>query len=328
MERYINPYTDYGFKRLFGTEENKALLISFLNAMIYNEEGVITDVTYSNIEQLGDNKDRRNCYFDVYCYMRDGSRFIVEMQNARQTYFKDRSLFYAAKPIRDQAEKGEDWDCKLNDVYMVGVMNFKFPNNEYPEDSYYHVVKLMDVVDNHVFYEKLTLIYLEMPKLRNFNWEPVTFRDKWLFALHHLCYTDEYPEVLREGVFKQLYEAARLANMDDAQLLTYERSRKAMWDRNNERRTAREEGREEGLEEGREAGLAEGREAGLAEGREAGLAEGREAGLAEGRAKGRAEGRLEGVLEVARKMKADGMDLETVCRLTGFTEEEILAKEK
>lgn len=131
----MNPYTDYDFKKLFGTEENKELLIGFLNAMIFDREGIITDLTYKNIEQLGDNKDRRNCYFDVYCETQDGS------------------LFYAAKPIRDQAEKGEEWDSRLNNVYMVGVMNFRFPNKEYPEDSYYHVIQLVDVVDQHVFYD-------------------------------------------------------------------------------------------------------------------------------------------------------------------------------
>ena len=291
-ERYINPYTDYGFKKLFGTEENKELLISFLNAMIFDKEGVITSLTYKNIEQLGDSKDRRNCYFDVYCETQDGSSFIVEMQNARKSYFKDRSLFFAAKPIRDQAEKGEEWDFRLNNVYMVGVMNFKFPDKEYSEDSYYHVIQLMDVVDQHVFYDKLTLIYLEMPKLKNMAPRTDSFRDLWLYALQNLCYTDDYPEVLRDGIFKKLYEAAAIANMNDAQLLSYERSQKAMWDRYSERETAREEGREEG----REQGLEQGRE----------------------------EARKETLLEMARKMKADGIDVETICRITGVSEDEIL----
>lgn len=282
-ERFINPYTDYGFKKLFGTEENKELLISFLNAMIFNKDGIITNLTYKNIEQLGDNKDRRNCYFDVYCETQDGSNFIVEMQNARKSYFKDRSLFYAAKPIRDQAEKGQEWDFRLNNVYMVGVMNFRFPDNEYPEDSYYHVVQLVDVVDQHVFYDKLTLIYLEMPKLKNMLPRTSSFRDLWLYALQNLCYTDDYPEILQNGIFKKLYDAAALANMNDAQLLTYERSQKVMWDRYSERETAREEGREQG----------------------------------------RAEAKTETLIELARKMKASGFSNETITQITGLSENEI-----
>ena len=271
----MNPYTDYGFKKLFGTEENKELLISFLNAMIFDREGIITDLTYKNIEQLGDNKDRRNCYFDVYCETQDGSNFIVEMQNARKSYFKDRSLFYAAKPIRDQAEKGEEWDFRLNNVYMVGVMNFRFPNKEYPEDSYYHVIQLVDVVDQHVFYDKLTLIYLEMPKLKNMTPRSNSFRDLWLYALQNLCYTDDYPETLREGIFKKLYDAAAMANLNDAQLLAYERSQKAMWDRYSERETAREEGREEII------------------------------------------------AEIVCNMKSTGLDLTTIMKITGLSEDEI-----
>lgn len=274
-ERFMNPYTDYGFKKLFGTEENKELLISFLNAMIFDREGIITDLTYKNIEQLGDNKDRRNCYFDVYCETQDGSNFIVEMQNARKSYFKDRSLFYAAKPIRDQAEKGEEWDFRLNNVYMVGVMNFRFPNKEYPEDSYYHVIQLVDVVDQHVFYDKLTLIYLEMPKLKNMTPRSNSFRDLWLYALQNLCYTDDYPETLREGIFKKLYDAAAMANLNDAQLLAYERSQKAMWDRYSERETAREEGREEKI------------------------------------------------AEIVCNMKSTGLDLTTIMKITGLSEDEI-----
>ena len=284
--RFMNPYTDYGFKKLFGTEENKELLISFLNAIIFDQEGVITGLTYKNIEQLGDIKKRRNCYFDVYCEVNDGSSFIVEMQNARQDYFKDRSLFYAAKPIRDQAQVGEDWDFRLENVYMVGVMNFRFPGNEYPEDNYYHVVKLMDIVDQHVFYDKLTLIYLEMPKLKSMMLNSDSMREKWLYALHSLCYTDEFPVELHEEIFKKLFAAAAVANLNEAQYNAYDRSRMDMWDYNNTIRTAKREGHEAGLE------------------------------------KGRAEGRKEEKKEIALNMKSKGFDVATICQITGLTEDE------
>ena len=304
--RFINPYTDYGFKKLFGTEENKELLISFLNAIIFDKEEGITSLTYKNIEQLGDIRKRRNCYFDVYCEVNDGSNFIVEMQNARQDYFKDRSLFYAAKPIRDQAQVGEDWDFRLENVYMVGVMNFRFPDNEYPEDSYYHVVKLMDIVDQHVFYDKLTLIYLEMPKLKNMTLNSDSMREKWLYALHSLCYTDSYPEELHEAIFKKLFTAASIANLNEAQWNAYDRSRMDMWDYYSTLKTAKREGLKEGRAEGREEGRAEG----LAEGRKEGL----KAALAESKNK---------MLDVARNLKELGMDDETIMSVTGLTSESV-----
>ena len=130
-ERYINPYTDFGFKKLFGTEMNKDLLISFLNALFNNDEKEIEDVQYLNSEHLGDGYGERlrvgelcsgirRSVFDVYCMTKDGSRFIVEMQKAEQTYFKDRSVYYATTPIRQQAPKGK-WDYHLEDVYTVGI---------------------------------------------------------------------------------------------------------------------------------------------------------------------------------------------------------------
>ena len=162
-EKYINPYTDFGFKKLFGTEMNKDLLISFLNALFSGSANEIEDVRYLNGENLGDGYGDRRSVFDVYCSASDGSRFIVEMQKAEQTYFKDRSVYYATTPIRQQAPKGK-WDYHLENVYTVGILNFEFPNNEYPANSYRHEIKLKDVEDNHVFYDKLTFFYLEMPK--------------------------------------------------------------------------------------------------------------------------------------------------------------------
>jgi len=159
-EKYINPYTDFGFKKLFGTEMNKDLLISFLNALLEGSEKEIEDVQYLNSENLGDGYGDRRSVFDVYCLAKDGSRFIVEMQKAEQAFFKDRSVYYATTPIRQQAPKGE-WDYRLDDVYTVGILNFEFPHGEYPSDSYRHEIKLKDVEDNHVFYDKLTFIYLE-----------------------------------------------------------------------------------------------------------------------------------------------------------------------
>ncbi|MBO4402431.1 MAG: Rpn family recombination-promoting nuclease/putative transposase, partial [Bacteroidales bacterium] len=101
-EKYINPYTDFGFKKLFGTEMNKDLLISFLNALFNNSEKEIEDIQYLNSENLGDGSGDRRSVFDVYCTTRDGSRFIVEMQKAEQAFFKDRSVYYATTPIRQQ----------------------------------------------------------------------------------------------------------------------------------------------------------------------------------------------------------------------------------
>ncbi|MBQ8064114.1 MAG: PD-(D/E)XK nuclease family transposase [Prevotella sp.] len=287
QERYINPYTDFGFKKLFGTEMNKDLLISFLNALFTGTKQEIVDVEYLNSEHLGDGYGDRRAVFDVYCKTTDGSRFIVEMQRAQQDYFKDRSLYYSTFAIREQAEKGRDWDYQLDDVYTIGVLNFTFPDEEYPADSYFHQVKLKDVDDNHVFYDKLTLIYLEMPKFHKTEDELETMFDKWMFVLRNLSRLLERPKALQDRVFKKLFEQAEIAKYNPEERREYEASLKNFWDYYSTIKSALNKGREEGWAEG----------------------------LAEGEAKER--------MKNARSLISNGVPLEVVVRSLNLTEEEI-----
>ncbi len=309
-ERYINPYTDFGFKKLFGTEMNKDLLISFLNALFSGSEREIEDVQYLNGENLGDGYGDRRSVFDVYCMTRDGSRFIVEMQKAEQVYFKDRSVYYATTPIRQQAPKGK-WDYHLEDVYTVGILNFEFANNEYPADSYRHEIKLKDVEDNHVFYDKLTFVYLEMPKFNKTEDELVTMFDKWMYALRNLFRLLERPKALQDRIFQKLFEQAEIAKYSEAERRQYEASQKEYWDYTSTLETAelrgRVEGREEGLQEGLEQGLQEGREQGLLQGRQEGLQEGRE----------------NEKMETVRRLHAMGLSLEQIAQGTDMQVDEV-----
>ena len=119
MSRYINPFTDWGFKRLFGQEFSKDLLISFLNDL-FEGELHIQDVTFKDKEQLADTKDLRGCIYDVFCETDDGKHFIVEMQNNRTVNFVNRTLCYASKAITSQREKGseEAFTDKLRFIYL------------------------------------------------------------------------------------------------------------------------------------------------------------------------------------------------------------------
>lgn len=243
-ERYINPYTDFGFKKLFGTEMNKELLISFLNSLFGDTKRDIVDVKYLNSEHLGDGYGDRRAVFDVYCMTDDGGRFIVEMQKAEQDYFKDRSIYYSTFAIREQAPKGE-WDYHLDDVYTVGILNFTFPDTEYPADKYRHEIQLKDTEDNHVFYDKLTFVYLEMPKFNKNEDELANMFDKWMFVLRNLSRLLDRPKALQGRVFDRLFEQAEIAKYSDAERRQYEESKKDYWDYFSTMKTAKRKAREE-----------------------------------------------------------------------------------
>lgn len=284
-ERYINPYTDFGFKKLFGTAMNKDLLMSFLNALLFRnqpEKQVIKDIRYLPTEHFGQFGNRR-AIFDVFCETETGAQFIVEMQNVYQQFYKDRSVFYSTFPIQEQAKMGEDWNFELKEVYTVGILNFEFKEDEYSKDCYHHEVKLMDTADHHVFYDKLTFVYLEMPKFNKTEDELEDMFDKWLFVLKNLSRLFERPKALQERIFAKLFEQAEIARFTPEERRGYEDSVKTYRDINNAIATAEKDAR----------------------------------------AEGRAEGMAEANLENARRMKAKGFSVDDIVEITGLPTEEI-----
>ena len=247
-EKYINPYTDFGFKKLFGTEMNKDLLISFLNALFMGHQN-IKEVKYLPTEHFGVYGDSRRAIFDVYCEDENGGKFIVEMQNVYQQFFKDRSVFYSTFPIQEQAKVGAEWDFNLKEVYTVGVLNFEFRDGEYSKECYHHEVKLMDTQTKKVFFDKLTYIYLEMPKFNKTEDQLETMFDKWLFVLRNLSRLFERPKALQEKVFTKLFEQAEIARFSPEERRGYEDSVKAYRDINNAINTAKAEAKAEGKAE-------------------------------------------------------------------------------
>lgn len=316
-ERYVNFYTDFAFKKLFGTEVNKDLLISFLNSM-FNGKEVIRDLTYLNSEQLGTGELDRKAVFDVYCENEKGEKFLVEMQKAEQQFFKDRSVFYSTFPIRDQAIRGNSWDYNLKTVYTIGILNFCFDDTD-PE-YFHHEVKLVDTKTGKVFYDKLVYVYyLEMPKFTKTESELVTLFDKWLYAIRHLATLFERPAALQEKVFQRLFEVAEIAKFNRQERLGYEESLKIYRDWYSIMTTAEKKGLDRGFEKGLEKGMAEGLEKGMAEGLEQGMAQGLEQGMAQGMA----QGRIEEKRTIARSLLQFGMSAEQISVTTGLTEEEI-----
>ena len=309
-ERYVNFYTDFAFKKLFGTEVNKGLLISFLNSLLEGKE-VVKDLTYLNSEHLGHVAADRKAVFDVYCENEQGEKFLIEMQKAEQDYFKDRSIYYSTFPIQEQAPQGK-WNFRLNKVYTIGILNFTFDDSN---ECVHHEVKLMDTQSREVFYDKLCYIYLEMPKFNKKEDELETTFDKWLYAIKNISTLAERPQALQDAVFERFFEQAEIAKFTPDEMKTYRESQKDYWDLYSITETA--------VRKGMAKGLAQGIEKGLAQGIEKGMAQGIEKGLAQGIEKGRAEGVAEAKAEMALQMKNAGMDASTIAKITGLTADEI-----
>ena len=266
QDTFINPFTDFGFKKLFGEEPNKDLLISFLNALL-PERHQIQDLQYTKNEYQGASALDRKAIFDLNCTSTSGERFVVELQKAKQNYFKDRSLYYATFPIQEQAQRGE-WNYQLAAVYTVGILDFVFEEDQKAHDT--TVVHTVQLKNQHgqVFYDKLTFIYLTLPHFKKTLSELQGLQDKWLYVFRHLSELQEIPANLQEAVFTKLFDKARLAAFNPAERQQYEDSLKYYRDLKNVTDTAREEGWEEGWEEGRMEGEAKGREEGREEGKQ------------------------------------------------------------
>lgn len=289
-ERYINPLTDFGFKRIFGSPFNSDLLISFLNALLDGER-VIKEVKYNNTEKFGSNEWARKVIFDVYCTTESGGRFIIEMQNLYQDFFKDRSIYYSTFPISEQAKRG-DWNYELHDVYTIGILNFAFPEDKKADDDgIYREVKLMDTRTKKVFYDKLTYIYVELENFKKTLEECTTILDKWLFCLKNMQNLMERPAELQGRIFERLFKTAEIAKFNTNERREYEVSMNSYREIKNSMDSAEKAGIRKGIKKGREEGLKEGRQ--------------------------------EGLQEVAQKMKSEGFPLETISKLTGLTTKEI-----
>lgn len=308
--RYVNPYTDFGFKKLFGEEASKQSLIDFLNNLL-PKSGTITSISFKSPFQMGKNELDRKAIFDVYCENQAGEKFVVELQKAKQNYFKDRTVFYSTFPIQEQSHRGE-WNYELNAVYCIGILDFTFDDYESePERSeVVHIVQLKNQ-PNKVFFDKLTFIYVEMPNFRKKESELETKLDKWLYFIKNLEKFDSIPSILAEDAFETAFHQAELSNYSQQERMEYEGSLKVYRDLKNVIDYAFGDGISFGQEMGREEGIGIGLELGRKEGIEAGW----KAGIA--------EGQKEGVLKIARKMKVLGTATALISSATGLPDADI-----
>ncbi|MEY3444157.1 MAG: hypothetical protein RLZZ519_2438 [Bacteroidota bacterium] len=245
--KYINPYTDFGFKKLFGEEGNKDLLIDFLNQLL-PERHQIASLTFRSVEMLPELIEERKAFFDIHCLAENGESFIVEMQKAKVRFFKDRALFYTSHPIREQATKGGDWDFQLDPIYFIAILDFVY--DESLEVAKFRRDVCLRDQDSEEFYDKLHFKFLQMPAFKKEAHELVSRFDKWCYFLKNLESFHEIPQILSEPLFKKAFMTAEVANFTRAQRDAYEQSVMDYIGIKEVAATAWEEGKAEGKAEG------------------------------------------------------------------------------
>ncbi|MDR3188558.1 MAG: Rpn family recombination-promoting nuclease/putative transposase, partial [Prevotellaceae bacterium] len=215
---YINPLTDFGFKKVFGDKE---LLIAFLNDIVMPEEK-ITDVSYWPTEQLGDWESERKAVYDLLCTNAKGESFLVEMQRARQEFFMDRLLFYSSFLIRNQAPKGK-WNFQLKAVFVVSLLNFRLHEDD--DDTRIVSKVCLAEEDAHIkFSDKLRFILIELPKFQKKAEELKTNTDVWFFCLKNLKRLQDVPPEVEGRIFRRLFEVAQIKKLTPKEMEAYQKS--------------------------------------------------------------------------------------------------------
>ena len=256
MGKFVNPFTDIGFKRIFGQEVSKPLLLDFLNCLLKGERN-ITDLQFLDKEQPADYRDDRSLIYDIFCLTDTGEKIIVEMQNKEQPHFADRCLYYYSQAVSRQGERGADWDYQIDAVYLVAFVNF---NMEGLANNFRTDVVLMNKQRGIPFSDKERFIFLQLPVFKKEADECRDDFERWIYVLKNMEILDRMPWAAKDSVFHKLAEIGEVSNMTKDERLKYDAALRHYRDTLNVMRSAEDKGRQQGLTEGRQQGLTEGRQ--------------------------------------------------------------------
>ena len=247
MAKYINPFTDVGFKRIFGQELSKPLLLDFLNSLFEGEKRIV-NLTFLDKEQPALFEEDRSLIYDIYCETDEGEKIIVEMQNKAQPFFKNRSIYYVSESIARQGERGSSWNYELDSVYLVAFLNFS------PLDfkkQFRTDVVLAEKDTKEQFSDKLRMIYLQLPLFTKEADECENQVERWIYLLKNMETLNRLPWAAQSAVFKKLESIADVGGMTRAERLQYDEALKKYRDTISVFEGVRLEGRMEGNAEGR-----------------------------------------------------------------------------
>ncbi|MCL2934492.1 MAG: Rpn family recombination-promoting nuclease/putative transposase [Trichodesmium sp. MAG_R03] len=254
--KFINPKVDYAFKKIFGSHQSEKILISFLNAIIYDGEKIIDSLTIVNPFNPGQIISFKDTYLDVKAVLVDGSIVVIEMQVARMTAFNKRVAYNLAKAYANQLDKGEKYPL-LNPAIAVTITDFiLFKKTDDPINKFVfqEETKKLECLD-----KELRLIFVELPKFQKTLSELKNLTDKWIYFLKEAASLDGIPESLGEVVeIEQALNIANFINMSPEELEVVENRGIAMQDERGRIAYAEQLGEARGIVKGEARGIVKG----------------------------------------------------------------------
>ena len=291
IRKYIDPMSDFGFKKIFRDSGKKQFMIRPLNEIFGLD---IADIEFRESERQGDTPDNRNACFDLFCTSVDGKRFIVEVQRFRQEHFLERALYYATFPIAESAQKGA-WDFDFPPVFVLGLLDFDFREMNGQQEShpgqFIHRFSLRDEQTGEWMTDRLRFAFLEIRRFNKAREQCTNFEEQFLYVMKNLPTFAKEPALWEDPYFRTLLEEAEFAQMSGLQKEQYRQEMRRDWDYKNTMDYA--------------------------------IAQGHTRGLAEGEAMGVAKGKADEQQLIARRMLGKDMPVETIAELTELTEDQI-----
>jgi len=243
--KFADPKNDLAFKKIFGDEKHKNILISFLNAVLdFQDEFIIADVTLANPYQVPKIPELQETILDIKATNQRGDTFIVEMQKKDLGDFTKRSLYYTSKAYVSQLDKGLDY-AKLKQVYFIGILNFTiFDNKNYISR---HLITNQET--NTQDLKDFEFTFIELPKFHKNLDELETILDKWTYFLKYASDLTMVPkEYSSIEVFKDAFEIATQTAWDKKELEVYEYMLLKEFDEINALRTAEKKAMQRGMQ--------------------------------------------------------------------------------
>ena len=301
--QFLDVKTDYAFKKVFGSEDSKEKLISFLNAIIYDTSKVkIKDLTIVDPYTIPMIKGVKDTFVDVKVVLDDNSKVIIEMQVLHHTGFEKRVLYNAAKNYSIQLNKGEDYHL-LNPVIALSIVDFTMFEDTQSIINRFKLLEKDTMID---YSDDIELIFIELPKFNKDETQLTNIKDEWIYFIKNAGSLEYIPTNLNTNI-KDALDSVNEANLSKEELEAQHKRKEFI----SIQRLALMKAKNDGIEQGLEKGLEQGLEKGLEKGLEQGLKKGREEGIEQEK------------IEIAKKSLQQGLDIDTIVMITGLDKQVI-----